>query len=200
MDALREVDIAIDNCGELLDECKGSPKPKSYKLLRRYYDTARTSSIAHKVAESYYRHMNRILLIALMVLTTTGSVLVSIPSIDNDHLVSKIIAYLVTIIGGILTIIKPAERFTQHNSIATEYNDIATDIEQLLMSNGLTRAEIADANHLYLSKLQIFDSQAPPLNASFVSQARKQMSMTARIDSSIKKKSRRYVRRDGHET
>lgn len=150
-----------------------SPKPASYKLLRKYQTQAAVSSRAHKYAESYYRRFNKMLLIALMVFTTTGSVLISIESIDVDHIASKILAYLVMLISGIITIIKPAERFTQHNAVSSEFNDIATDIENLLAANGLSREDIRDANHVYLSKLQIWNGQSPPLAAVFVSRAKK---------------------------
>jgi len=186
------MDTVIDQCGGLLDECKvSSPKPKSYRLLRKYEQTARVSSIAHKSAERYYRHMNRALLLTLMAVTTTGSIIISIPWVDKEHLMSKIISYIAMLISGTIAILKPGEKFTQHNAIATEYSDIASDIEQILASNNLTREEIADANHLYLSKIQIFDSQAPPLNSAFISSARNQISLIPRIDSSIKKKSHR---------
>lgn len=196
MDSLRQIDTAIEDCGQLLDECRkpiGSPKPKSYRLLRKYGDTARISSLAHKHAEVYYRRLNKMLLISLMVLTTTGSVIISVPWIDSNHIVSKIIAYLVTIIGGVITILKPAERFTQHNSIATEYNDVATDIEQILATNGLTRSEISDANHMYLSKLQIWDGLAPPLSAVFISQAKRELTLMRPIESSNRKKTRVHL-------
>lgn len=175
-------------CNELLDEYNATQsKPKSYKLLRKYAENARVSSLAHKHAECHYRKLNRVLLIALMLLTTTSSIIVSIEVIDVNHIVSKLITYLATIISGVISIVKPAERFTQHNAIASEYNDVYTDIEQLLMTT-MSRAEILDANHLYLGKLQIFDSQAPPIADSFVNRALKELATATPIASSVRLK------------
>ena len=140
-----------------------------YKLLHSYQLMAKTKSKAYDYSESYFRWLNKVLTYPLVVLSA-GNVVISAMNIDPWAVMCVSATTLVLV--GFERAITPRDKEHQANQVKTEYAEIASNINQFIMSNNRTKQEIKDYGEIIHEQLNIWNGLSPPLKASFLQRAK----------------------------
>jgi hypothetical protein len=161
---------------EFINLMKEEKEDGSYRLLQRYEREASTTAIAYKLSEAHWRSSYKMLQYPLIFITALASVFASV---DINKYVLMALSFTSMILSSFITVINPKEKEQKANQISTEFREIASNITQFITENGKSPAELKSFSQHQLDLIDIWTSLAPPINKSYVKDARLQLSPRA---------------------
>lgn len=139
-----------------------------YGLLWTYSRESKVYGKAYSMSESYYRRTYKIFNYPLVILSAVSTIC---SGLNIHQYIMLGIALSMMILIGFDKLINPKEKEHDANRFAVEYQEIASNIKQFIMSNNRSKAEVKAYSETVYALISKWKSINPPLKDSFVKQA-----------------------------
>jgi hypothetical protein len=152
----------------------------AYILLEKYKRESKTLSIAYHKSEKYFRNMYKWLSYPIIITSAVSSILAGIKHpFENSEYVLMGLSLITLILSGFNQSINPKDKEKSANQFSTEFEEIASNIQQFIWENNKTKSEIKAYSTLIHESLNHWKSLKPAIQDRFIAQAK--LENTSRI-------------------